>query len=167
MTFTDRHTRLAWLAMILVVLSLPACTVASRPPADPFSGGSVGEARPSSGSDRESRTVSVHVRNVNFSDATVYLSEPGRRRLGRVTSSQTRTFQVSTVGLTTVRFRAELSGGTNCTTWYVEANPGEDIDLLIDSAVRPRPPNRTMSLCYAERRRGRTPALAPTPQNRP
>ncbi|MGY8797344.1 MAG: hypothetical protein ACKVG4_01020 [Longimicrobiales bacterium] len=139
----------------LLLLGLSACVAGGgRPTADPFAGGS-GGSRPASSSGPESRTVKVHVRNANFMDATLYVTEPGRRRVGRIPGNETRTFDVSSVGFTQVRFRAELLGGKTCTTWYVRADAGGDVDVLIDSVERPRQPNGQMSLCVAQTRRRR------------
>ena len=139
----------------LLLLGLSACVAGSgRPTADPFAGGT-GGARPERSSGPESRTVKIHVRNVNFMDATLYITEPGRRRIGRIPGNETRTFDVSSAGFTQVRFRAELLGGTTCTTWYVQEDAGGDVDVLIDSMERPRRPNGQMSLCDAQTRRRR------------
>lgn len=136
-----------------MVLGIQACGLGpatGRATPDPFGSG---RTRPDAESEGgRPNTLTVHVSNRNFMDATVEVIEPGRRRLGRVDGNGQREFSIPSFG-SRMRFAVELLGGETCTTWYVDVAAGETVDLLIDSQPRPRPPNGTRSLCEAVRRR--------------
>jgi hypothetical protein len=137
----------------LMVLGTQSCGLGpatGRAIPDPFGSG---RTRPAAESERGSpNTLTVHVSNRNFMDATVEVIEPGRRRLGRVDGNGQREFSIPSFG-SRMRFSVEFLGGGSCTTWYVDVAAGETVDLIIDSQPRPRPPNGTRSLCEAVRRR--------------
>jgi len=127
---------------------------------------SIGEAVPDTVVSTDS--VRIDVRNVNFNDAAIFALVPTLRRLGRVEGTKRATFYLPASSFTgnvlggdvrggVVRLRAELLGGKECTTYFIEAQGGDIIDMIIESAVRPQRPNGARSLCGAERREPKQP----------
>ncbi len=81
--------------------------------------------------------VKIHVTNLNFSDATLYLVTPGsRQRLGIVTGKRSATYTVPWRFSTELRLEIDLLAGAKCTTRPLVVDPGEELELIIDADFR-------------------------------
>ena len=95
------------------------------PGSDPFSGGGAAAAQ-----------IRIHIRNLNFYDATITaLGDTGRRRLGTVSGNQSATFTMPWTFTGSLRLEVDLLAGGTCTTDAITVNPGDDVDLQIQSTT--------------------------------
>ncbi len=80
-----------------------------------------------------SRDITIHVDNLDFSDARIYISTGGgRTRLGSV-SGKTRQRFTREWRLPTLGFEVDLLGGGTYRTMEVAVTAGEVFDLLIQA----------------------------------
>ena len=113
------NTRILRCAGILSVFFLAACAGTRSAP-------------PGMG-DRPSEEVTVYVDNLDFNDATIYISVSGSRtRLGNVDGKTQQRFERNW-RLPTIAFEIDLLGGRTYRTIEVPVAPGEVLDLLIQS----------------------------------
>jgi hypothetical protein len=119
-------------AAVLLVLSagtllMGGCGTSGRtiPGADPFAGGAA------------AAEVRLRVRNNNFYDATLWaLNDSGsRRRLGTVSGNQSAVFTMPWPYAATLRVQIDLLAGSTCTTDPISVNPGDDLELQIQSTA--------------------------------
>ncbi len=91
----------------------------------PFSGGGVREE------------IRIEVRNLNFSDATLWAIGGGmRRRLGVVPGKDDAAFTVPWRISQVLAIEIDLLAGVRCTTQEMIADPGDIIELQIDLELR-------------------------------
>jgi len=108
----------------LLALSLSACAGGAGGPApgDPFSAASDGP-----------RTVSIHVRNLNFSQATLWaVSRGGRQRLGVVGGKEDAVYRIPWTFPQPMEIEINLLAGPRCTTEALEVDPGDVLELQIE-----------------------------------
>lgn len=119
--------------LLAALLSLSACAQGGRAiaggrgggGADPFSGGAAVE-----------RDIQLRVRNLNFNDARLYaISGASRRRLGEVRALQDKTFLIPWEFADRLRIEIDLVTGPRCTTSEIYVDPGEILDLQIESRI--------------------------------
>lgn len=93
-----------------------------------------GQRRAPSGFGPEpSRDVTIHVDNLDFSDARIYISTGGgRTRLGNV-SGKTRQRFTREWRLPTIGFEVDMLGGATYRTQELAVTAGEVFDLLIQA----------------------------------
>jgi hypothetical protein len=110
-------------ALCALAMVLSSCgTRTSYPGQDPFSGGGVAQE------------LRLRVRNNNFYDASLTaISDTGRRRLGTVGGNQSAVFTMPWSFVGGLRLEIDLLAGPTCTTDYITASPGEDVELDIMS----------------------------------
>lgn len=106
------------------VLPLTSCsTTPGR--GDPFSGGGGREE------------IRIEVRNLNFSDATLYAIGGGmRRRLGVVPGKGDAAFTIPWRFSLPLAIEIDLLAGVRCTTQEMMTDPGDIIELQIDLELR-------------------------------
>jgi hypothetical protein len=111
-------------ALFGAVLLLTSCSsVPGRE--SPFSGFGVGEE------------IRIEVRNLNFSDATLWAIGDGRRRrLGVVIGKQGATFTIPWRITQTLAIEIDLLAGVRCTTRELTTAPGDIIEVQIDLELR-------------------------------
>lgn len=118
-----RRCLYASLALCLVA-TLSGCGSSGRPipGQDPFSGGAV------------AAQIRIRIRNNNFYDATITaIGDTGRRRLGTVSGNQTTTFTMPWAFTGSLRLEVDLLAGGTCVTDAITVNPGDQVDLQIQS----------------------------------
>ncbi len=119
---------------IFAALAVAALGTACSPrtTANPFQGGVDGE-----------RTIRVEVRNLNFSDATIYAFRGTERvRLGVVTGKTDEDFRLAWTLNQPLRIQIDLLAGSRCTTRAMDVVPGEVIQVQVPSDLA-RDPNCT------------------------
>jgi len=111
-------------ALFGAVLLLTSCsTTPGR--GDPFSGGGGREE------------IRIEVRNLNFSDATLYTIGGGmRRRLGLVLGKHDEAFTVPWRISQPLAIEIDLLAGVTCTTREMMTDPGDIIEVQIDIVLR-------------------------------
>ena len=110
--------------LFLALIATTAC--ASNTQGNPFQGGPDGE-----------RTIRIDVRNLNFSDATLYALRGAERvRMGIVTGKTDRTFTVPWTVSLPLQIEIDLLAGDRCTTRALPVDPGDHIDLQIETELR-------------------------------
>lgn len=88
---------------------------------NPFAGGPQGE-----------RTISVEVRNDNFSDATIHVFRGGERvRAGVVVGKGRETFRVAWTLTRAFSVEIDLLGGGRCLTRELQVSPGDRIQVEV------------------------------------
>ena len=111
-------------ALFGAVLLLTSCSTVPGQ-GSPFSGGGVREE------------IRIEVRNLNFSDATLWAIGGGmRRRLGVVPGKDDAAFTVPWRFSQVLAIEIDLLAGVRCTTQEMIANPGDTIELQIDVELR-------------------------------
>ena len=87
--------------------------------------------------------IRVHVQNDNFSDARLYAIGRGlRKHLGVVTGKQLAVMDIPWDFSEPLRIEIDLLAGPKCTTRTINADPGDEIDLRIQSTFT------SSSTCY-------------------
>jgi len=111
-------------ALFGAVLLLTSCsTTPGR--GDPFSGGGGREE------------IRIEVRNLNFSDATLYAIGGGmRRRLGVVLGKNDAVFTIPWHFSQFLAIEIDLLASVRCTTQEMMTDPGDIIELQIDVELR-------------------------------
>ena len=111
-------------ALFGAVLLLASCsTVPGR--GSPFSGGGVREE------------IRIEVRNLNFSDATLWaIGSRGRSRLGVVLGKQDAAFTIPWRFSGPLAIEIDLLAGVRCTTQEMMTDPGDIVELQIDLELR-------------------------------
>jgi hypothetical protein len=110
----------------LLFAALAAAGCASNGAGGPFGGGPDGE-----------RTVRIEVRNLNFADATLHALRGSERvRLGIVTGKTDRTFDVEWTVALPLQVEINLLAGGRCTTREMNVDPGDIVELQIQSVLR-------------------------------
>ena len=124
----NTFTRSVWTVVLL--LCLTSCARPGRPiggtggGSDPFSGRSV--AAP--------QDIELRVRNLNFNDARLYAVSGGaRRRLGQVNALSDQTLKIPWEFTDRLRIEIDLVTGPNCVTREFMVDPGEILELQIES----------------------------------
>lgn len=80
------------------------------------------------------RTIRVHVQNDNFMDARLYaISSSSRQHLGIVVGKQQAVLEIPWDFSKPLRIEIDLLAGPKCTTDTIEADPGDILDLRIES----------------------------------
>ncbi len=126
----DRRGLLRRAGALLLLVGASACARLTDPPRDPF-GGEGGRPR--------AAEVRIEVRNDNFNEATLYALSPGRRRrVGRVDGNGRARFRIPWTVTDPVRFEIDILGVGRCTTRPLTVGPGDVVEVLVDSVVRPR-----------------------------
>lgn len=111
-------------ALFGAVLLLTSCSTVPGQ-GSPFSGGGVREE------------IRIEVRNLNFSDATLWAIGGGmRRRLGVVPGKDDAAFTVPWRISQVLAIEIDLLAGVRCTTQEMIADPGDIIELQIDLELR-------------------------------
>ena len=115
-----------WPRTALLVLALTGAACAAPTQGSPFGVGPEGE-----------RTISIEVRNLNFSDATLHALRGAERvRLGTVTGKTDRTFRIEWTISVPLQIEIDLLAGERCTTRALNVDPGDAITLQIESDLR-------------------------------
>ena len=85
--------------------------------------------------------VTIHVKNQNFHDATLWLfSQRGRIHLGAVTGKEDASFTATVTSPADVwHIEIDLTGGEWCQTEPLAVDPGDVLDLLVAVDVSNRP----------------------------
>lgn len=130
----NRLTKHVWLFAFFFFLS--TCTQPGRPIAgagvggDPFSGGGSGPV--------VAEDIELRVRNLNFNDARLYaLSGGSRRRLGQVTALSDEILKIPWQFTDRLRIEIDLVTGPSCVTREFMVDPGEILELQIESRFDP------------------------------
>lgn len=80
-------------------------------------------------------TIRIHVTNNNFADATLWATTPeGRRRVGMVTGKREEVFTLRWDTSVDLRMEIDLLATGRCFTRAMPVDPGDQIELIIDSA---------------------------------
>lgn len=112
---------------VLSMLALGAC--ASSPPPDTGGGGPFG--------DPDEGTIQIIVRNLNFSEARLYAVRRGSRSmLGIVGGKSDGEFQLDWDIPEPLQIEIHLIAGPTCTTQQLLTDPGDIIELQIESDFR-------------------------------
>jgi hypothetical protein len=108
---------------LALLLSMAGCAAAGTGASDPFAGGG-----------RED-TVLLRVRNINFADARLYTIRRGasRQLLGSVGGKQDAEFTLDWEFSEPLRIEINLLAGPTCTTEELIVDPGDVLDLQIES----------------------------------
>ncbi len=111
-------------ALFGAALLLTSCSTAPGQ-GSPFSGGGVREE------------IRIEIRNLNFSDATLWAIGGGtRRRLGVVPGKGDVSFTVPWRFSQSLAIEIDLLAGVRCTTQEMIADPGDIIEVQIDVDLR-------------------------------
>jgi hypothetical protein len=87
------------------------------------------------------QTISIHVQNLNFNDATLWAISPGgRQRLGIVGGKNDAVYRISWNTPQTLQLEIDVLAGSRCTTEPLQVDPGDSLDLQIqiDLAMQQR-----------------------------
>ena len=104
------------------LLLLACCAPPSQLGANPFADAQYGPQK-----------ISIHVRNLNFSDATLWAVSPaGRRRLGVVAGKQDAVFSMPWSFPQRLQVEVDLLAGPRCMTESLDVDPGDLLDLQIE-----------------------------------
>ena len=78
------------------------------------------------------RTVSIHVQNLNFNDATLWAVSPsGRQRLGVVGGKGDAVYRIPWTIPQTLQIEINVLAGSRCTTQPLQVDPGDTLELQI------------------------------------
>lgn len=78
------------------------------------------------------QTISIHVQNLNFNEATLWaLSPAGRQRLGVVSGKGDAVYRIAWNIPQPLQIEIDVLSGSRCTTEPVQADPGDSLDLRI------------------------------------
>ena len=81
-------------------------------------------------------TIRVHVQNDNFMDARLYaIGLSTRQNLGIVTGKRQAVLEIPWDFSNPLRIEIDLLAGPKCTTDTIEADPGDILDLRIESVL--------------------------------
>lgn len=82
------------------------------------------------------RTIRIHVQNDNFMDARLYaIGSSSRRPLGVVVGKQQAVLEIPWDFSQPLRIEIDLLAGPKCTTDTIAADPGDVLDLRIESVL--------------------------------
>ena len=118
-----RKTLMSLAALVVIA----ACATPGRgvERQEPFTRESLGEDR-----------IRVHVQNDNFSDARLYaVGTSARHPLGVVTGKQLAVLDIPWDFSQPLRIEIDLLAGPKCTTRIINADPGDELDLRIESVL--------------------------------
>lgn len=116
------HLSARWAAPALLLL-LGACALPGR--SDPF----VAQDGP--------RNVTLHVRNLNFSEVTLWaVARTGRRRLGTISGKQDSVYSLTWRVSEPLQIEMDLLAGPRCWTEELMIDAGDILDLEIALDVR-------------------------------
>jgi len=140
--------RVAVIAALATLPGVSSCAPGARTTgSDPFA-----DAGTRSRS-RGSGEIRIEVRNSNFNSGTIYAVRPGsRRRLGRVEGATDGNFKLPWPSANQLQFEVDILGGQGCVTRPVMVDPGQTIQLTIESSSRPQS-DGSFSLCSVRRHR--------------
>lgn len=112
-----------WTAPALILL-LGACALPGS--GDPFAAAQEGPQR-----------VTLHVRNLNFSEVTLWaVAATGRRRLGTVGGKQDSVYSLTWLVSEPLQIEMDLLAGPRCWTEELIVDAGDILDLEIEMDVR-------------------------------
>lgn len=78
------------------------------------------------------RTISIHVQNLNFNDATLWaVSNSGRQRLGVVGGKGDAVYRIPWTFPQRLQIEIDLLAGSRCTTEPLQVDPGDSLELQI------------------------------------
>jgi hypothetical protein len=108
----------------LVLSLLAGCATAGKAvDADPFKEAPKGR-----------QEIRIAVENLNFNDARLFALSLGKRqRLGIVAGKRSAVFTIPWPGPEPLRIEIDLLAGPKCTTRMIETDPGDTLDLIIES----------------------------------
>ena len=110
-------------ALALATLFILAGCAANRRDADPFSSGF------------SPNSITIHVTNLNFMEATLYGVTTGTRQtLGRVGGKEEGVFSMELPFPTLIHIEIDLLAGPYCSTERLTVDPGDEFDLIIQQA---------------------------------
>ena len=115
------------LTSLAALLVLAACATPGRvvEHQQPFTSEPLGEER-----------IRVHVQNDNFMDARLYAVGPSERyHLGVVTGKQLAVMDIPWDFSKPLRIEIDLLAGPKCTTRTITADPGDILELRIESVL--------------------------------
>lgn len=116
-------------AFFAVALTGCGAGAAGPTPGDPFSAASDGP-----------RTVTIHVRNLNFSQATLWaVSRGGRQRLGVVGGKEDAVYRIPWTFPQPMEIEINLLAGPRCTTEALEVDPGDILEVQIEIDLSRQP----------------------------
>lgn len=121
----------AGLIAVIAAAVLAGCGAGAPGPstADPFSAASDGPG-----------TVSIHVRNLNFSQATLWaVSRGGRQRLGVVGGKADAVYRIPWTFPQPMEIEIDLLAGPRCTTEALDVDPGDILELQIEPDLSRQP----------------------------
>jgi len=125
------RTRLTSLALALMVSGCGAGQMSSNG-GGPFAAAADGP-----------QTISIHVQNLNFSDATLWaVSQSGRQRLGIVGGKGDAVYRIAWTVPQALQIEIDVLAGSRCTTEPVQTDPGDSLDLRIQMDLA------TQQRCY-------------------
>ncbi|MEX2466266.1 MAG: hypothetical protein WD995_05115 [Gemmatimonadota bacterium] len=79
------------------------------------------------------QTISIHVRNLNFSEATLWaVSNSGRQRLGVIGGKGDNVYRITWDFSQALQVEIDLLAGPRCTTEPLQVDPGDTLDLQIE-----------------------------------
>lgn len=117
--------------LLLLVVATAGCLQTGRP----LSGGGSRSDDPFGTSTERPNRIRIDVRNLNFQDARLYVIRGGgaRRSLGSVGGKQDETFTVDWNMNDDIRIEINLLAGPTCTTRRMQVQPGDILELQINS----------------------------------
>ncbi|MCH2466074.1 MAG: hypothetical protein MK237_09250 [Gemmatimonadetes bacterium] len=115
-------------------LALLLCLSACAPMGRPIGGGGGGSDPFAGGSRPAPQDIELRVRNLNFNDARLYAVSGGsRRRLGQVSALSDETLKIPWAFTDRLRIEIDLVTGPRCLTREFMVDPGEILELQIES----------------------------------
>ena len=102
--------------------------------------GSAGNPGPFDRAEAGEQRVSVHVRNLTFSEATLWaLSRSGRQRLGIVSGKGDAVYTIPWRTSQPMQIEIDLRAGPRCTTEQLQVDPGDALELQIELSLSNQP----------------------------
>lgn len=115
-------------------LALLLCLSTCAPMGRPIGGGGGGSDPFAGGSRPTPQDIELRVRNLNFNDARLYAVSGGsRRRLGQVSALSDETLKIPWAFTDRLRIEIDLVTGPRCLTREFMVDPGEILELQIES----------------------------------
>jgi len=126
---SSRFLATAGAGALALLLAAGGCAVGSAGNPGPFERAEAGDQR-----------VSVHVRNLNFSEATLWaVSRGGRQRLGVVGGKGDAVYTIPWRSSQPMQIEIDLLAGPRCTTEPLEVDPGDSLDVQIEVSLDSQP----------------------------
>lgn len=86
------------------------------------------------------QTVSIHVRNLNFSEARLWaVSRGGRQRLGVIDGKGDAVYRITWAVAEPMQIEIDLLAGPRCLTEPMTVDPGDDLELQIQMDLSRQP----------------------------